>query len=104
MNSGKPPPRLFKKLTIENWLEADPVMKHFAIRNANAFRHARAEDWAKSFLSLDLSEAVPKNVRDLFEWRAGCACTAGSFIPCTSWVRINSFALTMRLLGLSANC
>ncbi len=82
MNSEtKPPVGMFKQLRIENWLEADPVMKHFGIRDSHGFRQARAEDWAQSFLNLELSKAVPRNVRDLFEVARGVCLYGWFFYP-----------------------
>lgn len=74
--------RTFKQLTSENWSEPDPVMRHFSfIPRAGPPRPATAEDWVRDFLRLELSPAVPRNVRDLFEVARGVCLYGWFFYP-----------------------
>lgn len=58
----------FKKLTVENWLEPDPVMAAFvSISAASTVAPMSADDWAAQFLIPQLSATVPAEVAALFE-------------------------------------
>jgi hypothetical protein len=74
--------RTFKQLTPDNWAEPDPVMRHFSrIPKEGLPRQATADDWVLSFLRLELTEAVPRNVRDLFEVARGVCLYGWFFYP-----------------------
>ncbi len=73
--------RMFKELTVENWSQPDPVMRHFGLVEGGRPRQAMADDWARAFLKLELSPAVPQNVRDLFEVARGVCLYGWFFYP-----------------------
>jgi hypothetical protein len=74
--------RMFKELTPDNWTEQDPVMRNFAIiDHVTGPRPATAEDWARSFLKLELPPSLPRNVRELFEVARGTGLYGWFFYP-----------------------
>lgn len=65
----------FKKLTLENWFQADPIYDCFVkLSPRGEGLQMVAEDWIGPLLKPKLSKTVPQDVRDLFEVaRAGMA-------------------------------
>jgi hypothetical protein len=70
----------FKRLTPENWLEPDSVMR--------VFRYS-AEEWVHDITAVRLSEDVPLEVRKLFAAARGPSATGISFTLCTPWLPSN---------------
>jgi len=72
----------FKSLTLENWTEADPVNRHFARLSPLAGPVSMGQnDWARNFLSVELSETVPAEIRDLFAVARGAMLYGWFFYP-----------------------
>jgi hypothetical protein len=78
-----PPALGFKKLTIENWVEQDPVMKYFAGISGmtGRIKHTSGEDWASYFLAHRLGDDVPVDVQGLFEVARGICLYGWYFYP-----------------------
>ena len=78
-----PPALGFKKLTIDNWVEQDPVMRHFAGISGmtGRIKHMSGEDWASYFLALRLSDEIPADVQGLFEVARGVCLYGWYFYP-----------------------
>lgn len=62
----------FKRLTPENWLEPDSIMR--------VFRYS-VEEWVHDILQIQLSEDVPLEVRKLFAAARGALCYGYFFYP-----------------------
>lgn len=64
----------FKDIDAENWLEPDPVIRHFpGMQNQ--------EDYVDAILAPRLSEKVPKDVQSLFEVARGALIYGYLFYP-----------------------
>ena len=74
-------PRLFKKLTPENWREhdgtADPIVRY----STDGTHKISEDEWAACFLETQLSEQLPEDVRYLFEAAQGVMCYGCYFYP-----------------------
>jgi hypothetical protein len=80
--TNQPPDRLFKKLTPENWLLPDTTADHIVRVHPNGETSSiSADDWTRLILAIELSPAVPKNLRDLFEVAQGVLCYVCFFYP-----------------------
>ena len=80
--SANSPPLGFKNLTLENWTEPDPVNRHFARLSPLAGPVAMdQDDWARNFLSVELSETGPVEIRDLFAIARGTMLYGWFFYP-----------------------
>jgi len=62
----------FKRLTPENWLEPDSVMR--------VFRYSAGE-WVHDIVAIRLSEEVPLEIRKLFAAARGALCYGYFFYP-----------------------
>lgn len=72
----------FKVLTEENWTQPDPVNCHFARLSARVGPvQMTGEDWAQALLSVNLSDAVPVEIRDLFSVARGAMVYGWFFYP-----------------------
>jgi hypothetical protein len=72
----------FKRLTLENWTEADPVNKNFArLSPLVGPVEMGQDDWAQNFLAVELSEDVPLEIRDLFAIARGAMLYGWFFYP-----------------------
>jgi hypothetical protein len=72
----------YKKLTIENWTESDPVNHNFARLSPLVGRiQMDQNDWAREFLSVGLDDHVPEEIRDLFEIARGAMLYGWFFYP-----------------------
>jgi hypothetical protein len=81
-DSAKSPPLGFKHLTVENWTEADPVNKHFARTSPLVGPVTMGQsDWARNFLSVELSKEVPSEIKDLFAIARGAILYGWFFYP-----------------------
>jgi hypothetical protein len=75
-------PLRFKRLTIENWAEPDPVNAHFARLSPVVGPVPMTGDaWARAFLAVELSPGVPDEIRDLFEAARGAMLYGWFFYP-----------------------
>jgi hypothetical protein len=80
--SAKPPLLGLKQLTLENWTEADPVNRQFARLSPLVGPVTMGEnDWARNFLAIELSKAVPSEIRDLFAIARGAMLYGWFFYP-----------------------
>jgi hypothetical protein len=80
--SNSPAPN-FKKLSRANWAEPDPVMRHFvgvsqAVGNVKPLS---GDDWANYFLAVQLADAVPDDVLELFDVAKGVCLYGWFFYP-----------------------
>jgi hypothetical protein len=72
----------FKRLSPGNWREADPVSTQF-------WRNSRfvgpiamdGDDWARTFLAVELNGHVPESIRDLFDVARGALVYGWFFYP-----------------------
>lgn len=72
-------PRGFKRLTPDNWLEEDDAIKAFGRLSPEGRQYPLTQqDLAKGFLSIDVSPAVPTEIKALFR-RAQAVCVYGCF-------------------------
>jgi hypothetical protein len=70
---------LFKQLDLSNWTQPDSTSTHFWMPGTDGcMRPMMAEDWARLFLEVELSEKVPLQIRHLFDAARG-ACLYGWF-------------------------
>ena len=70
-----------KRLTMENWLEPDPIMRVFVRWSQEGYRPTTKEDWAQPILEITLAPEVPLNVRKMFEVARGCMLYGCMFYP-----------------------
>ena len=74
--------RRFKELTLENWLEPDPVTRLFVgFSPDEPPRPMTGDDWARQILAIHLSDAVPEEVHRLFEVACGAILYGYFFYP-----------------------
>lgn len=73
----------FKKLTAENWLEPDSIMRAFArwSLETGAIYLPTAEERARDIIGIELKESVPVEVRRLFAAAKGALCYGYFFYP-----------------------
>jgi hypothetical protein len=72
-----------KHLTAENWLQPDETGRAFgAVNPATGERRAASGDfWAKQFLAAELNDAVPAEIRDMWEVARGLALYGWLYYP-----------------------
>jgi hypothetical protein len=72
----------FKVLTEENWAQADPVNRHF-VRFSPLVGPVQmtGEKWASQFLSVELTDAVPVEIQDLFAIARGAMVYGWFYYP-----------------------
>lgn len=71
-----------KKLTTENWLEGDDILKAFVRLDATGRRSALTKEvLAERFLSIDLSEEVPSKIQTLYRTARGVLLYGYFFYP-----------------------
>jgi hypothetical protein len=79
---AKPHQLGFKALILENWTEADPVNKNFGRFSPLVGPVTMGQgDWARDFLSVELSANVPAEIRDLFTVARGAMLYGWFFYP-----------------------
>jgi hypothetical protein len=73
----------FKKLSLENWRERDPVHDAFGEVNPATREHRpmTAERWAELILAVELAPEVPGDVRDMWEAARGVLLYGWFFYP-----------------------
>jgi hypothetical protein len=73
MNEPQAPEDGVKHLTVENWLQPDPICLKFGELNiaTGEQRSPTGERWAAQILSIDLAATVPSGVRDMWEAARG---------------------------------
>lgn len=73
----------FKRLTSDNWLEPDAVLSIFVRLSLQdgSTRTLSSDEWAQKFLDVELSEAVPLEVRRLFAVARGALVYGYYFYP-----------------------
>jgi hypothetical protein len=76
-------PAGIKTLTADNWLEVDSTSKLFVkiSHRDGSVTPMSGEDWISSFLNPKLENAVPENVRVLFEVARGALAYGYFFYP-----------------------
>lgn len=70
-----------KILTLENWMNPDPLMSNLVMVNNKNFSIMSAEDWAVSILEPKLAETVPIEILKLFEVARGSMLYGYFFYP-----------------------
>lgn len=70
-----------KILTLENWMNPDPLMGNLVMLDNNKLSIMSAEDWAVSILEPQLAETVPIEIRKLFEVARGSMLYGYFFYP-----------------------
>lgn len=70
-----------KIITHENWMNPDPLMKNFVIRQDDKISIMSAEEWVISILTPKLSETVPLEIHKLFEVARGSMLYGYFFYP-----------------------
>jgi hypothetical protein len=72
----------FKKLTLENWLQPDPVSSMFGRIDDDGHAYPiEGDDWLRNILRPRLEEAVPIEVQRLFEVARGALAFGYFFYP-----------------------
>ena len=84
-------PATFKRLTVDNWLDADETLQAFGRLSpaTGAVRPIEQNDFAATFLAIDLQQEVPADIVASSRSRAERCYTAISSIPFTPWDKIN---------------
>ena len=73
---------LFKKLTLENWLDIDPGCTQFvSVKPDGTSQSISATDWAGKILAIEMPEAVPQDVKNIFDVARGTLCYGCYFYP-----------------------
>ena len=70
-----------KILTLENWMNPDPLMGNLVMTNNKNFSIMSVEDWAVSILEPKLAETVPIEILKLFEVARGSMLYGYFFYP-----------------------
>lgn len=73
--------RPFKRLTPQNWDDHDPTGDCIGRFSAGEVFPISETEWASAFLSVELSERVPADVRHMFEVAQGVMCYGCRFYP-----------------------
>ncbi len=76
--------RRFRELTLKNWTEQDPTNKAFGRMSPVVGvgpRSMSGDDWARAFLSVELKQHVPHEIRELFEVARGAMLYGWFFYP-----------------------
>lgn len=74
--------RLFKKLTLDNWLQRDDTLDLFTgIKKDGSQSLVSNDQWASMILRAELDPSVPEEVRRLFEVAQGILCYGCYFYP-----------------------
>ncbi len=73
----------FKELTIDNWLEPDETLQAFGRLSlvTGQVHPITAEDFASSFLTIDLSDQVPEDIVAMFKVSRGVLLYGYFFYP-----------------------
>ena len=72
----------FKRITEENWLEADAGSAMFGgIASDGQVRAFQGEDWVQRFTQPQLNSSVPQAIHKLFEVARGCLIYGYYFYP-----------------------
>jgi Domain of unknown function (DUF4145) len=74
----------FKELTLANWSAPDPANKAFGRFSPVVGvgpRSMSGDDWARSFLAVELKEHVPEEIRELFAVARGAMLYGWFFYP-----------------------
>jgi hypothetical protein len=72
----------FKELTSENWLVPDSTMRGFVRLSFNGKVHSiSCEEWLRDILQPTIHEAVPVELRKLFEVARGAMAYGKFFYP-----------------------
>jgi hypothetical protein len=71
----------FKKITLENWLEPDEVLKAFVKITLSGVEPVTSNDLLDDILQPQLDEAIPREVKALFEVARGAMCYGYFFYP-----------------------
>ena len=73
----------FKKLSVENWRQADPANGNFVRRSelTGEILAMEEDDWARQFLAVELKGHVPVEIRDLFAIARGAMIYGWFFYP-----------------------
>lgn len=70
-----------KILTVENWMNSDPLMGNLVMLNNKMISIMSAEDWAVSILKPKLAKTVPIEILKLFEVARGSMVYGYFFYP-----------------------
>ena len=79
----------FKTITMENWREPDPVNDVFVTLLPTGFRPTTIEDRVGDILESKLSDAVPLEVRRLYEVARGAMVYGTLSTRSIRWEQIN---------------
>ena len=72
----------FKKLSVENWRQPDPIMSTFVkVDRFGQTYKSNNTDWVQAILKPELKEFVPDEVRALFEVARGSMAYGYFFYP-----------------------
>lgn len=73
----------FKKLSVENWRQADITNENFMRRSelTGELLAMGEDDWARQFLAVELKGHVPVEIRDLFDVARGAMIYGWFFYP-----------------------
>lgn len=73
----------FKRLTMENWQQPDPILAAFVRWSPadNAIQTISGDDWAQAILAVELSESVPMELQRLFAVARGAIVYGYFFYP-----------------------
>lgn len=76
-------PKNFKQLTPKNWTEPDELSSAFAALDLESGEREdiSADGWAEHFLSIELSPAVPEEIRDMWAGDRGVLLYGWFFYP-----------------------
>ena len=97
----------FKRITPENWLQPDPVMRAFVKLAPHGPESITSDELLQYILEPRLSESVPREVRALFEVARGAMCYGYFFYPLYTLAyeqlfRVAETAVTLKCKSLSA--
>lgn len=97
----------FKKITPNNWLEPDPILRGFSKLTPQGSEPITSEDLLDHILEPQLEEFVPLEVRALFEVARGAICYGYFFYPLYTLayeqlLRVAETAVTFKCKALSA--
>lgn len=72
----------FKKLSVDNWKQPDPIMSHFVKIDRFGQPYQSSDiDWVQAILKPELGEFVPNEVQSLFEVAKGSMVYGYFFYP-----------------------
>lgn len=74
--------RMFKRLTRDNWREEESHIQIVSITSASGIQTTpSADDIAAEIAAPELSDRVPRNIKELFEVAQGAMCYGSLFYP-----------------------